>query len=300
MLRRTLVLATLLLVACKDKPAPEAPAPAVSSATAAAAPKAGSAEPVTFTRRPLAVGMKRQESNDMTMKMSLSVDPGTGQPMLTNMTMTEGTKETRELLAVTGDVPTKVKATFDKVEQRATEDGRDQARPSRIAGKTYVVEAKDGSLEITGADGKLANKAEAAEVQKHFRSLGKVDPLASALPKEPVRPGDKVPSIAKSLQQFMEQGSDGMSISDVDVTYKEKQGDEGVFALALKMKKEDAQMALNIALTGEMRISTTTGEPTKLEITGPLTVGPSASGKGPKMKIDGSGSMTLKMLTTAL
>jgi hypothetical protein len=299
MLRRgtlgTLLFALLgLLPACKDKPSATTPSPAASVTIDVSGP-AARGEAVAFRSEPFSVGMKRRESDVTTTSMAMNIDAGGGQPVTTSMTMTDTDTETRELLAVHGNVATKVRVTFDRREQRLVENGKETQKPSRVAGKSYVVEAKDGKLEVRDPAGALVPKEEADEVAKHFESLGRPDPVASALP-DSLRPGERVETVARSLREYLALVS-GMTVSDVSVVFKERQGDEGVFTLAMTMAKQDERIAITISLAGEMRVSTRTKETTRVDLSGPLEVAPSASSR---LKVDGSGTMTMKMTQTPL
>jgi hypothetical protein len=274
------------------------------AATASAAPAATGAG-VTFTRKAPTVGTKREESGDMSMSMRIDVDPGNGKPQKTEMSMAESTKQSQELLAVSGDAPTKVKVTFTSIDAKMVEGGKENRRPTPLAGKTYVVEAKDGKIDVKDDKGKAVAAAETKEVSKHFKSLGKPDPVAAALPTTPLRPGEKVEALSRSLESYMQQDESGLKVSDVTVTFREKLGDDGVFDLTLKMGKEEGPMSMTMDLKGEMRISTTTGEPRKMELKGPITIGSTGGtgGKGDpksKMKMDGSGSMAMSMAVKSL
>lgn len=294
-----LLLTTAAVGGCKKDVKPEGAAPPGSaSAIAAASARTASATDrgaVTFTRKPPKVGVKREELSVMKMSFSMDVDPGNGKPIRQETSIAETNKKTQELLALDGEIPTKVKVTFDRDEEAMTEGGNERKTPSKIAGKTYVVEAKDGKIVVSDAAGKLAPKPEATRVDKHFKSLGKLDPLSSAIPKTPLEPGAKVDSIAKSLEGYLKQGSDGMNVSDVRVTFKERSGDDGVFDLALKMGKEDETVSMSMDLDGEMRLSTSTGEPSKLALSGPITIAGKSDPKGTKMRISGTGTMSMSM-----
>lgn len=251
----------------------------------------------TFVRVKPAVGDKREEDAVMGMDLAMEIDPGTGKTIKQDMKMSETTKTTKELLALNGDVPSKVKVTYTSVDSKMTEMGKEKAKPSPIAGKTYIIEAKDGKTVITSGDGKTPPAVETKEIEKNFKSLGKPDPIAAALPTTPLKPGEKVDSLAKALVAFMndkETSDDSPKVSDAVVTFKEKSGDDAVFDISLKMDKNDPAMTMSMPLTGQMKISTKTSEPSHIELKGPITM---KSGDDPKSKakVNGSGTMSLKM-----
>lgn len=269
-------------------PAPTAPAPKPEDKT------------VSFAKKSPAVGQKTEETDDMDMTLSMNVDAqGTGKPQKTDTSSDDSVKYTQEVLAASGDSIGKVRASFDKVDEKSKQNGKETKKASVIAGKTYVVEAKNGKIEVSDDKGKAAPAAEAKEVQKHFQSLGKPDPVLAGLPAMPLKPGDKVDSLAKAITDEMKEESDGMKVSDVAVIYKEKSGDDGLFDVTMKMAKEDGAMTMAMDLKGQLRVSTKTGLASQMDLKGPITVGTKVDPKS-KAKYDGSGSVTMKLQQKAI
>jgi hypothetical protein len=229
-----------------------------------------------FTRAAPVVGAKRQESSARVMSLTMTVD---GRP--TDVNVSESVKRTEEILAVSGDAVTKAKVTFDSVESTG---------PSTIAGKTFVVEAKEGKIDVRDEHGKVADAAEAKEVEKHVKNLGKVDPMLAALPPNGVVAGERVDPIARAISDQLKDAGDGMIANDVVVTFKEQRGDDGIFDVALKLTKDEGATRMVIEVKGDAWVSTKTGWPTKMDLAGPVTIA-----GGQLMKTEGSGKMTMKM-----
>lgn len=257
------------LVACtKPDPAPDA-----AAATAAAR--------TVFTKAAPVVGAKRRESSELVMTMSMTVDG-----RRSDVNVSESVKRTEEILAVNGDAITKAKVTFDSVES---------SQASAVVGKTFVVEAKDGKLDVRDAEGKPAPPGQAREVEKHLESLGRPDPMLAALPPAGVVPGEKVDGVARAISDQLKDRGDGMTVSDVVVTFKERRGDDGVFDVALKLTKDEGATKMVIAVKGDAWVSTKTSWPTKMDLAGPVTI---AGGR--TVKTEGSGKMSMKMEATGL
>jgi hypothetical protein len=266
---RWVVLAALL--ACKKPdPAPVPPAPDAAGMTR-----------TVFTKAAPVVGAKRQESSDLDMAISMTVDGKRN-----DTTVKEWVRHSDEVLAVNGDAITKVRTTFDSVAG---------TQPSAITGKTYVVESKDGKIDVRDAQDKPAPANEAKEVEKNLKNLGKPDAMSAALPAIGVVPGQKVDAVAKALSDQLRDTGESTTAKDVVVTFKEQRGDEGVFDVALKLVKDEGAMSMVIDVKGETFVSTKTGATTRMNLTGPITV----SG-GNLVKADGSGKMSMKMESKAL
>jgi hypothetical protein len=311
-------LVLITLVACKKDGGPSHEAPGASSAVSPPAPSSSSssaptlAVPMTFVGARPVVGRKQREAAALAMTIRIHVDPGNGHPTSSDVTTHESTTVTQEVLAVDADAgaSTKVKVTFDTVERSTTEGGvREPQPPSPVAGKTYVVLAKNGAIEVTTSSGSRAPKVESDEVAQHFRALGRPDPMIAALPTEPVSPGAPVGSLAKALADYVAAGADGtLKVGEVTVAFKGRSGDDGVFAVTVLLTKEEGAMAATIHLAGELRVSAATGEPTALSIEGPIAIGArtdagadaDAGGASAKTKIDGAGTMSITMNVTSL
>jgi hypothetical protein len=280
--------ATLTTAACKKQPDPAkegGPTPAVSSGT-------------VFRKVLPSVGSKREESSDMTMSVAMRVDVA-GRNQNVDMIAKEIVKHVDEVLAVNGDAITKEKVTFGTVAAKRTEAGKEKSDPSPVSGKTYVVESKDGKIDVRDENGKGVSGAEEKDVRKQLKSLGKADPMFAALPQAALVPGQKVDAIAKALTEQLKEESEETTVKDVVVTFKEQRGEDGVFAVALKLTKEEGPMAMEIDVTGEALVSTKTGWPTKMSLAGPIHVGPGkASALG--MNVSGSGKMAMQIETKSL
>ena len=235
-------------------------------------------KPVTrtlFTKAAPAVGAKRQESSELSMKVSMNVDGGRSE-----ISISESVKRTEEIIDVAGDAITKTKVTFDEVKS---------TQPSALTGKTFVVEAKDGRIDVVAA--KDDAKADAKEVEKYLKNLGKPDPMLAALPSGGVAPGEKVDGVAKVISAQLRDSGDGMIASDVVVTFKEKRGEDGVFDVGLKLTKDEGATKMTIAVKGDVWVSTKTSSTTRMDLAGPVTI------SGAKT---GTGTMTMKLDAKAL
>lgn len=285
-----LMLACELAVACKGK----AGDGVQQTSTSPAPPHTDDARPTIFVKKGVTVGQKREDSSDMTMSTLLNIDAhGEGKSVRSEMALDESMRAMVEVVAANADVVQKIKVSFSSFETTVKENGKEKKRSNPVAGKTYVVESKNGLLEIHDERGKTVSTAERTTVERQYRTIGKADPFVSALPTSPVKPGQKIESLGKALVDQMKDNAEGMSISDVAVTFKDVAGDDGIFDITAKMSRDDGPMTMTIDLRGETRVSVKTGEPIKIELKGPIVV--TSRGDKSKAKIDGSGVIAMKM-----
>lgn len=236
-----------------------------------------------FTKAAPTVGAKRQESSELSMKVAMNVDGGRSE-----VAISESVKRTEEIIDVAGDAITKTKVTFDDVKS---------TQPSALPGKTFVVEARDGGLEIVRialrdakANADTDAKTDAREVEKYLRNLGKPDPMLAALPSGGVSPGERVDGVAKVIGDQLRESGDGMTASDVVVTFKETRGEDGVFDVSLKLTKDEGSTKMTITVKGDVWVSTKTSSTTRMDLAGPVTISGATTGSGTmSMKLDAKG-----------
>jgi hypothetical protein len=226
-----------------------------------------------FTKAAPVVGAKRQESSELTMTLVMTVDGGRS-----DVNIRESVKRTEEILAVNGEAITKERVTFDDVQSTG---------PTSIKGKTFVVEAKGSKIEV------LEGTGDAREVERHLKNLGKPDPMLAALPSDGVAVGQRVEGVARAISDQLEESD--MRVSDVVVTFKERRGDDGIFDVALKLTKDDGATKMSITVQGDVWVSTRTSSTTKMDLSGPVTIG-----GGRMTKTEGSGKMAMKMEAKSL
>jgi hypothetical protein len=296
-------LALLVTAACgQGKDQPPTPAKGVTTPSAAsvaptkvAPPPTATGDGTVFVKRAPAVGDKSEDKVAMTMSMETTVDPdGKGTPQKATMEKSETETRQEEVLAVKGEAVTKVKVTF--VDKTATikEEGKERKRASPVAGKTYVVEAKDGKLIVLLDGDRPAPPLQARVVKEAYETLGRVDPLYAGVPRRPLKPGDKVEELAKAMKEFMLIRAKEMEVSSVSVVFQGAKGDEGVFDVDVALAAVEKPMRFDMKLKGQARMSLTTGQPSSTILKGPLSVG-STEGENAKLKINGAGSVEMKM-----
>jgi hypothetical protein len=268
-----------------------------TGATGAAASAGGTAKEsvpvesgVKFTKKSPAVGAKRTEDmkSEMAMKLTMA-------GKVNEMQMTEVSKKEEEILEFSNNAIMKIKVTYAEDAKSMTEAGKPaKAKASPLAGKTYVVASKDGKLTVMNDKDKPAPKPEATLVEKQYKSLGKPDPMLLAMPDRALKEGDDVPELSEALTKALKEHDEKTNVEGAKITFKKKDGDSGIFDVALTIKNGEGPFKMSVPLAGTLALRIADAWPTTMELSGPLTF--ELSEKDKKAGVEGGG--TLKISST--
>ena len=306
MKRLTILATTLAFVvlgsACKKPDANKDPAAAGSgSAGAGASAMASGGSPkestpaetgVKFTKKQPAVGAKRTEDmkSEMAMKLTMA-------GKVNEMQMEETSKKDEEILEVANNAIMKLKVTYAEDSKSMAEGGKPaKAKPSALTGKTYTVASKDGKLTVLNDKDKPASKPEAALIEKQYKSLGKPDPMLVAMPERALKEGDEVPELSAALAKAMKEHDEKTTIEGSKVTFKKKDGDNGIFEVAMTVKSADGPFKMSVPLTGTLSLRMADAWPTSMDLTGPLAF--DLNDKDKKQGVEGGGTLKIKSTYT--
>lgn len=282
-----------------DGPKPAGPASASASAPAASAPKAeegvfgklkqAMGGEVTITRKPPKVGSKRKL--DHTSNLTLDITYG---PKKIGVLEDEVNKRTEETLAVAGDVVTKAKVTYEQRTKTKAQDGRTGAPDKNVlAGKTFVVEAKDGKVLVTNEDGKPVDAASKAAVEKDYKRFGKPNAVVAAFPTRALKVGEEVKelsaAIVEDLKDDMDAEKAGLTVESPKVVLDRKEGDNAVFVLTMTMRMAKGPLKGNIPVTGSVTVRASDGFLLRSETNGPINLDISEAEKA--KGVSGGGSV---------
>ncbi|MEI7894585.1 MAG: hypothetical protein WCI05_15930, partial [Myxococcales bacterium] len=147
---------------------------------------------------------------------------------------------------------------------------------------------------------KPAPKAQADLVAAEYHTLGKPDPLSEGIPDRALKPGDKIPELLESLKKFMREGKedDAFELTDATVTFKGKEGENGLFEIAFTMSKGDKDMKMKMPLKGRAVVRLVDSQPVEVAMEGTVELGAGTAPPQGAPVPSGSGSMKLRMTTT--
>lgn len=241
----------------------------------------------TFTKKTLPIGTKRTEDARSNVNMIFSL-----LGKVNNVTVTESATKNEEILEVTNDAISKLKVTFAEDAKSTAEPGKPpKVKASVIAGKTYVVSASNGKVTVLDGKGKPPPKAETALVEKRYRSLGKPDQFAVGMPARALRDGEDVPELSEALGTQVKGNDDKMTLEAVKISFRNRQGDSGIFDVSMTIKTGETGLKMTIPLKGTIAVRTTDASPTAMDLTGPLAF--EIGGNERKPGITGNGVLKL-------
>lgn len=254
-----------------------------SSGTAVAARETGT----SFTKRNLPIGTRRTEDTHSNVNMIFNLLGKSN-----NVTVNESSTKNEEIMETVGDTITKLRVTFVEDAKSTAEPGKPaKVKASPVAGKTYVVSSKDGKITVLNDKGKPAPKAESTVVEKKYKSLGKPDPFLVGMPSRPFQDGEDVPELSSALTDQVRGGDDKMTLESVRVSFRNRQGDSGIFDVSMTIKTGETGLKMTIPLRGTLAVRTADASPTAMKLTGPLTFEIGGSDKKPG--IQGTGVLEL-------
>ncbi len=148
-----------------------------------------------------------------------------------------------------------------------------------------VLAVADGSVTKTRVTLEVEDGAGPVTSRTYDVEGGGVDPVTAALPVAPLAPGQKVDALERAIADQMK----GLEVANVEVTFEGAKGDDGAFAIAIKVGKMEGPVAMTMDLKGKLYVSTKTGWPASMHLEGPVT----ATSADPTMKVRGAGTVTM-------
>jgi hypothetical protein len=194
---------------------------------------------------------------------------------------------TSEVLARSGDLITKLRVRFDVKQETAVKDEGQKQAPagSPLHGRTFVLELRGGQRVVTDEAGKPVDAKVAALVLREQSTFGKPDPWHAAAPKQPIRVGERVPSLEAAMKQQLssakevdEDGQESQDVTDqVTMTLEKAQVEDGVqvgvFAVSLVTRVlKGGQPFMTMRLSGTVVLRARDGWPVRMELAGPMDV----------------------------
>lgn len=244
---------------------------------------------VTITRKPPKVGSKRKVEH--TSNLTLDITYG---PKKIGVLEDEVNKRTEEVLGVTGDLVTKAKVTYEQRTKTKNQDGRTGAPDKNVlAGKTFIVEHKDGKVLVTNEDGKPVDAASKAAVEKDYKRFGKPNAVSAAVPTRPLKIGEEVKelsaAIVEDLKEDMDAEKAGLTVEAPKVVLDRKDGDNAVFVITMTMKMAKGPLKGSIPLVGGVTVRASDGFLVRSETNGPINLDISEADKA--KGVSGAGSV---------
>lgn len=293
------LLALSLLVACnlagcgKKEGGDASPAASASAAPAEEKGVLGKlkdavSSEVTITKKPVAVGAKRkiEETGSVDLKMKMGAREMT-------LLEKEVTKRTEEVLAVEGNIITKLKVSYEAHTKEVTDSGKSRTVPDTLAGKEFIIESVKGKVNVTSGDGKPAAGPAKLAVLKEFKQFGKEDKFETGIPSRPLKVGDEVPELGAPMTEQLQKAIDedarsGMTVDPPKTVLKSKEGDLAVFEVTTTARSTRGMMkGLVIPLTVSVAVRTSDGRVARSTVDGTMGLSPEEKAKNKNLTLDG-------------
>jgi hypothetical protein len=281
------VLLTLLAVGCGASP----PAVPVSAAPAAPEADAPSEDPsgVVFGRSAPKVGTVFLTESQQTLRVELEQRQGKQKVQLVQAS-SQRTKTRITILAVSGTAVTREKVEYleGRSEQRLGD--RVQDVPSPLVGKTYVLEARQGSLRATGADGAPVSDYESERLAQNHPNLGRPSGFIAILPDRPLTVGERLTPDAGALADAF--GKRGVEVRDASLVLESAGEGVGQFAVSFVLIETRENTTTETTLGGSVMLQADTSWPLETKLRGPVRV------TGPD-ELSGAGEVSIEVHTSA-
>jgi hypothetical protein len=272
--------------------------PAATS-RALAAPVAAPPPPppvtVSFTRSAPAAGMSHVVRMWVGRKMLFSVDKGIA-PVTVEHVSGELDERREDIVAAASNAVTKMKVTFLHKQATVVENGVERTRPSVVQGKSYLVEAKDGSLYITTEQGKRVTQAEGDVIAQGYESLGQPDVIFAGLPARPIAVGESADALVQGIEAAIVRGAQGhVGFGEMSATLRGTRDVAGqtcgVFGVHMQLAYKLDKVENRSDLSGELVVRTSDTMPVSLSLKGPVVMG----GQTSKAEVEGQGDARVEV-----
>ena len=287
------VACTGALLACKKG--------STGEATPAASAEAQKTPGVLFSKKVPGVGAKRTE--DAKNEIEVQIEAKRAGRVIHSGAFKKNEREKKrvEVLAANDTAVTKVKVTYlEKFDAEAEGKAALKRKPSPVSGKSYTVEAVNGSVEVHSDSGGSVPSKEKKIVADDFKDLGKPDKFTSFIQSRPLLDGEKLLVTADIVREmFGSKDGDEMSVDSATFTFRGTRTEGpltyGTFDVSFKLtaSPKDQDLGMVMDLEGKVTVDTATSWPIEMNLKGPLTM----KGKSDKagVELDGKGSMTAGM-----
>lgn len=182
---------------------------------------------------------------------------------------------TEEVVAMDGDVVTKIKVTFAEFSKEEKMAG--QPRPSKadLAGKSYLVTREGKTLKVTTVDGKEVPAAEAREASSGVKSVGRKAALDRLVAARSWKVGERYAFSAAELEEINDPAThadDEPWMDEMALTLTGSDGKYATFATEMKVRQGPAGgEAMIVAMKGTVVIEMATGRAQTLEMAGDVS-----------------------------
>jgi hypothetical protein len=218
---------------------------------------------ITLTQGPRKVGETWTEDKSQAMDISIDVQ---GQ----KVPMVGGEHEVKkiEVLAVDGKAITKARMTYVTWDRSQRMNGQEQAKPSPLVGKSYILEA--GTPITVTSDAGTPTQEEIDAVRDAEKRFGKTDGMDKVLDGRTFTKDE--PLVFDPAEVAAAMGDDdGTVIKAMTMTYRGLEGSLALFDMAMTVEQPAGGATMTIDMTGNAKVEPTSNDLVEMALQGTLT-----------------------------
>jgi hypothetical protein len=217
-----------------------------------------------------------------------------------NRALTQTTKKTETILEMNGDAITKLKVTYDLVDEKmvVTEDGISQdqkVEPNPVWKQTYIVSFQHGVLKVTDQNGLKPENNEIDIVTDEYENLGKSDSFRQFFRSRTVQVGEplQMPGVLAE-GMFTDASHRKIKVESASFILRAVRNKIATFDSALKMQwNQDANTSMKLNLTGETLVDTQTSHMVTSSLSGTMRITGTEQLYNRLAMLDGKGKITI-------
>lgn len=274
-------------IACKEK-ALGAGAPAGPAASSSAP-----AQTVSLRVGPTQVGARFKEVRKSALGLSVEFWQEDEKSGTSELSRNEEYARTTEVLGLVGGSPAKIRVHYERYRLNEARLGQPARQDAHLEGQTYILDAMEGSLTPSTADGKPVVGEERDSLAKLHVGLGAEDPVVTVIAKRPLQLGVAVRMTQDLAQRLSGNGGD---LKDGTFTFVGTSDEAGQRVAQIEWSadmhtEEEGALEIDWHLKGHLNITTDSGRIRSSSVTGALDASGEKREAGKKTKMAGSGSV---------
>ncbi len=181
--------------------------------------------------------------------------------------------ELKQIVALDGDVVTKVKITHRAISSQEIVNGTPRARPTPTLGKTYLVWRAGGVVQVSYVDGTAPPAEEIKEVRRGNSSVGRREPMDRIVAGRVWTIGERFDVTAPQLAELNQtmRDDDDATLTAMSLTLQTVDAEVATLALTLALSATGTDGDSTMALAGVVRLDRKTGRVLELGGSGPFS-----------------------------
>jgi hypothetical protein len=286
----TAFFSVIVVAGCKGSPE-------ASKAAASAAPSASAAPPARTVRlehQAATIGEKRHTMHTTELTLSVEFWQESEKLGTADSHRKETYDRTLQVLGLVGDEPAKAHVHYDHYESHETAPNKPAVDSKALDGKSYVLDAADGTLQIEGDGGKAVTREETDALRKLHADLGKDDPVVASIGDAPITLGKPLSMRKELLRALLTSESGELKSGRIWLEQVKTEGGREVAVFewtADTHSQEDNGLEITWHMSGDAVIALAPAVTLSTSLKGSLDVSGTTYQHGARVTLAGAGSI---------